>query len=86
MNLNTGQVIARTVVKAFPVTKSVQDKAEQMARDQNMNFVEFTNEHGVLLPDQDHEPGIDCKPDSCNDVHRREDRDEDFQREWRLAS
>ena len=43
MNLNTGKVITRNKVTTIPLTKVVKDKVEQMAKDQGITQIKFTN-------------------------------------------
>ena len=74
MNLNTGQVITRGKVTPVPMTNEVKKKVEQMAIQQGITAVKFTNDRGVELPNVDWIAGVDYDADMYEEI---EDMDEE---------
>ena len=78
MNLNTGKIITRNKVITIPLTKIVQNKVEQMAKDQGITQIKFTNKRGIQLPNLDWIAGVDYDDyNNNNDQDQEHDQEQD---------
>ena len=59
MNLSTGNEITRSSVTSSPLTVNVRERVEQMAIDQGITHLKFTNKNGIELPNTDWIAGVD---------------------------
>ena len=59
MNLSTGKRITRNKITPVPLSEVVKNRVEQMAVDQGITHVKFTNKKGIELPNADWIAGVD---------------------------
>ena len=79
MNLNTGKIITRNKVITIPLTKIVKDKVEQMAFDQGITQIKFTNKRGIQLPNIDWIAGVDYDDYNNNDNENEQEDDNEVE-------
>ena len=73
MNLNTGEKITRGKVTAVPLSETVKNRVEDMAREQKITHVKFTNKAGVQLPKTDWIAGVDYNDTYVGIYNEREE-------------
>ena len=59
MNLSTGKRITRNKITPVPMSEVVKNRVEQIATDQGITLVKFTNKKGIELPNVDWIEGVD---------------------------
>ena len=73
MNLNTGKRITRSKIMSVPLTEMVIRRVEDMAQQQLITHVKFTNKTGVTLPNVNWIAGVDY-----NDYENTNNGDEEY--------
>ena len=72
MNLNTRKRMTCSKITLVPLTQLVKDRVENMAREQGITEVKFTNRNGMDLPKADWLAGVDYDADAFSSIEENE--------------
>ena len=83
MNLQTGELINRPVIKAAPMPNWAIKRVEELATSQGMKTLKFFNRRReeVSFSDPDHETGVDDDDEKEGDGNNNEEEDDDNSQE-----
>ena len=79
MNLQTGKVITRNVVKEYPITDLVIKAVETMAEEQGIKTLKITGRNKIPLFPADWIAGVDYEGDQNENTENNDDEDDDYQ-------
>ena len=74
MDLNSGRMITRSVVRQLPVTDVVIKAVEAMAYSQGFKTLKFKNRHGTVIHDADWIAGVDYEEKDDDEQRRKRGR------------